>query len=158
MSPLLLAVALLSTAQPPADPKANDVGVLPVGSDGKPLNLDFETGDLRDWTAQGDAFAKQPVRGDVVSKRRADMKSNHQGQYWIGGYEVAGDDAVGTLTSAPFKVTHRWASFLLAGGPWQETRVELIRADNNLTYYTFSGYENETLRPVVVDMERHVGS
>jgi hypothetical protein len=29
--------------------------VLPVGADGKPLNTDFETGDLRDWTATGEA-------------------------------------------------------------------------------------------------------
>jgi hypothetical protein len=30
-------------------------GVLPSGTDGKPLNLDFETGTLRDWTAESDA-------------------------------------------------------------------------------------------------------
>jgi hypothetical protein len=27
---------------------------------------------------------------------------------------------VGTLTSVPFKVTHRWASFLVGGGPWKD--------------------------------------
>ena len=132
--------------------------IRPVGRDGHVLNLDFETGDLRDWTASGNAFDKQPVRGDVVSKRRGDQKSNHQGEFWIGGFERLGDDGVGTLTSAPFKVTHRWASFLVAGGAWQETRVELCRAEDNLTYYTFNaGNEDETLHPVVVDMERHIG-
>src|SRR5689334_1999225 len=85
-------------------------GIKPVNRDGRPLNLDFETGTLADWTVQGDAFAKQPIRGDVVSKRRAEQPSRHQGEYWIGGYETSGDDATGTLTSAPFKVTHRWAS------------------------------------------------
>jgi uncharacterized membrane protein len=72
-----------------ADPKASE-GVLPLGADGKPLNLDFETGTLKDWTATGDAFAKQPVKGDLVAARRSDMKSQHQGQYWIGGFEVVG--------------------------------------------------------------------
>ena len=35
----------------------------------------------------------------------ADMKSRHQGQYWIGGWERHGDKAQGTLTSVPFTVT-----------------------------------------------------
>src|SRR5690348_8616061 len=42
-------------------------GILPSGKDGRPLNLDFETGTLQDWTATGSAFAKQPVKGDTVS-------------------------------------------------------------------------------------------
>src|SRR6185369_1432295 len=40
-------------------------GVLPVGENGKPLNLDFETGTLSDWTTEGDAFKNQPVQGDI---------------------------------------------------------------------------------------------
>ena len=162
-SPLHAADPAPAAAEPKAETAAASTaapqpqGIKPVGADGRPLNLDFETGTLADWTAQGAAFAKQPVRGDTVSKRRPETPSNHQGEYWVGGYETAGDDAVGTLTSVPFKVTHRWASFMVAGGPWQETRVELVRADNHLTYFTFSGYENETLRPVVVDLEKHVG-
>src|SRR5829696_7258984 len=44
------------------DAKARQSGVLPVGDDGKPLNLDFETGDLRDWTSTGAAFVGQPIR------------------------------------------------------------------------------------------------
>ena len=66
---------------------AQDAGVLPVGADGKPLNLDFETGTLKDWTLEGDAFKGQPIKGDTVYARRKDNKSEHQGQYWIGGYE-----------------------------------------------------------------------
>ena len=55
------------------------------------------------------------------------MKSRHQGQFWIGGYEKHGDKPTGTLTSVPFKVTHPWASFLVGGGPHaKETCVELV--------------------------------
>ena len=93
-------------------------GELPLGADGKPLNLDFETGTLKDWTATGDAFNGQPIKGDKVAPRRGDMKSQHQGEYWIGGFEKLGDDPKGTLTSVPFKVTQPWASFLVAGGAW----------------------------------------
>jgi putative membrane-bound dehydrogenase-like protein len=136
---------------------ANDVGVLPVGADGKALNLDFETGTLKDWTAQGDAFKDQPIKGDTVVKRRADNRSQHQGDYWIGGYEKYGDKPQGTLTSASFKVTHPWASFLVGGGPWPETCVELVQKDSGKVFFRASGMEEENLRRVVVDLQPQMG-
>src|SRR5438132_90988 len=87
-------VQAIGIVQAEAEPMPQ--GVLPVGADGKPLNLDFETGTLKDWTAEGDAFKGQPIKGDTVVKRRNDMKSRHQGQYWIGGYEIHQDKAQGT--------------------------------------------------------------
>jgi putative membrane-bound dehydrogenase-like protein len=136
---------------------ADSGGLRPLGRDGRPLNLNFEDGSLMDWTVTGKAFEQQPVRGDTVSARRGDMKSDHEGQFWIGGYEKVGDDPQGTLTSVPFKVTQAYASFLVAGGPWETTRVELVRADNQEVFFKISGYENETLRPVIVDLKPHLG-
>ena len=46
-----------------------DQGVLPVGTDGKPLNLDLESGNLNGWQADGEAFQGQPVKGDTPTKR-----------------------------------------------------------------------------------------
>src|SRR6266566_5669935 len=132
-------------------------GVLPTGADGQPLNLDFEAGTLKDWTATGDAFKGQPIRGDVVSKRRTDMKSQHQGEYWIGGFEVAGDKPTGTLSSATFKVTHPWASFLIAGGLWNETRVELVSAADNKVIFKAIGSESENLARAIVDLRKYQG-
>src|SRR5688572_6188503 len=149
----LVALAALSAARPL--PAAE--GVKALGADGRPLNLDFEDGSLNDWKASGTAFQKQPIKGDTVIARRPGMKSQHQGQYWIGGYEILGDDATGTLTSAPFKVTHRWASFLFNGGPWPKTCVELATADDNKVFFRVSGTESESLRPVVVDLEKQLG-
>ena len=56
-----------SAKAPSRDKRSLDetTGVLPVGRNDKPLNLDFETGTLKDWTAEGDAFKGQPVRGDI---------------------------------------------------------------------------------------------
>src|SRR3954451_16458897 len=124
---------LLRAEQPPA------AGLLPVGADGKPLNLDFETGTLKDWTAEGDAFAGQPVEGDTVSARRKDMRSRHEGKFWIGGYERRRDQPRGTLTSRPFKVTHPFARFLVGGGSGPTTRVEIVRRDNRQVVFTASG-------------------
>ncbi|HZT80056.1 MAG TPA: PVC-type heme-binding CxxCH protein, partial [Gemmataceae bacterium] len=146
--------ALADGPKAPATPKQ---GVLPVGKDGKPLNLDFETGTLKDWTAAGEAFQGQPIKGDTVARRRGDMKSQHQGQYWVGGYERKGDRPEGTLTSVPFKVTHPWASFLVGGGPWPETCVELVRNDTREVFSRTSGLEEENLRRVAVDLRPHLG-
>ena len=150
MNPLLLSFALLAPAQPP---DANDAGVLPVGADGKPLNLDFETGTLKDWTLDGEAFKGQPIKGDTVKSRRGDMASRHQGQFWIGGYEKLTDKPVGTLTSAPFKVTHPWASFLVGGGPHPtETCVEVVCGKDVI--FRAAGFEEEDMRRVAVDLTK----
>src|SRR5947209_9558546 len=159
-SPLALLFALvLVSPLSAADPsKATPPeGVLPLGADGKPLNFDFETGTLKDWTAEGDAFKGQPVKGDTVARRRDDMKSQHQGDYWIGTYENDGDKPQGTLPSVPFRVTHPWASFLVGGGPWPETCVELVRADTKEVFSRTSGAEEENLRRVAVDLRPHQG-
>src|SRR5262245_33061430 len=149
--PLLLGFALLAVTVTPA---AEDDGVLPVGADGKPLNLDFETGTLKDWTATGDAFTGQPVKGDTVAKRRGDMKSRHQGSYWVGTYERGGDKAKGTLTSASFKVTHPYASFLVGGGTHANTCVELVLKDTGKTFHRASGLDEEDMKREVVDLTK----
>ena len=132
--------------------------MLPLGADGKTLNLDFETGTLKDWTAEGDAFKDQPIKGDTVSPRRNDMHSRHQGQYWIGGYEKYGDKPQGTLTSVPFKVTHPWASFLVGGGPhpprpassWSHCRARTCS-------FGPRALEEEDMRRVLVDLSEYQG-
>src|SRR3954452_16305289 len=155
MNAAFLSLALFAPGQ--VAPSANDVGVLPVGADGQPLNLDFETGTLKDWTAEGDAFKGQPIKGDTVNPRRSDNRSRHQGEYWIGGYEKVQDKPQGTLTSVPFKVTHPWASFLVGGGPHLETCVELVQADTRKVFYRASGLEMEDLRRVLVDTKDVMG-
>ncbi len=129
-------------------------GVLPVGLDGKPLNTDFETGDLRDWTATGDAFKGQPIKGPISQNRKfgEGKVANHVGNFWIGGYEKFEDLPTGTLTSAPFKVTQPWAAFLIGGGGHAETRVELVAKDGGKVFFTARGQNSETMLPVVVDL------
>lgn len=131
-----------------------DPGELPKGENGKPLNLDFEKGTLDDWTAEGEAFKGQPIKGPIDPKRifGEGKRSDHTGEFWIGGFEKLQDGPTGTLTSVPFKVTHPYASFLIAGGDHKETRVDLVQADTKKVFFTASGPNDETLRPVVVDL------
>ena len=143
---------LLATSGLRAEP-----GVLPTDDQGRPLNLDFETGTLQHWHPQGDAFRNQPIQSDTVRRRRRDMRSNHQGRYWIGGYERHGDRPTGTLTSVPFRVTHRWATFRIGGGHHPSTRVELVRADTGEVFFRASGNDQENMRLVRVDLKDHLG-
>lgn len=143
-------------------------GVWPLGRDGRALNLGFESGDLRDWTATGSAFGRQPVVGDAVLARRPPMRSGHVGKYWVGTYENGlGDGATGTLVSKPFRVTAPWAAFLFAAGPFETTRVELVDMADGVLLRKFSGTDlralkgprsaTETMTPVLLDLGRWLG-
>ncbi len=136
---------------------AADVGVVPVDAKGAPLNLGFEAGSLKDWHAEGDAFAGMPVEGDAVAKRRGDMKSGHEGRFWVGSYERSGDPARGTLTSVPFKLTKPYVSFLIGAGSFATTRAEVVRADNGVVIAKASGADTEDMKRVAFDLTPHVG-
>ncbi len=136
---------------------ADSKGVLPKDEQGKELNLDFERGTLQDWTAEGTAFQGQPIEGDTVHPRRNTMKSQHQGKFWIGGYEIHQDGPTGTLTSKRFRVTHPWGAFLHNGGSHGETRVELVDADSGEVFYSTVGDNRENMRQVVVDLKKKQG-
>jgi putative membrane-bound dehydrogenase-like protein len=138
-------------------------GELPKGLDGKPLNTDFESGDLRDWTLEGAAFEGQPIRGDAPKARNRES-SLHEGDFWIGGYEKLGDDPQGALLSAPFRVTQPWASFLVGGGGHLTTVVELLRCDDSGAlrdtppFFRCFAANYESLQPIVVDLSREQGT
>lgn len=139
------------------DSARSQEGIAPKAEDGRTLNLDFETGTLEDWTVEGDAFDGQPIEGDAVRKRRPDMWSRHQGNFWIGTYERSLDAPQGTLTSVAFKVTHPYASFLFGAGAQPETRVEVVRESDGKVLYRTKGSEREDLRFVVVDLRKELG-
>jgi len=125
--------------------------------DGAGPDLGFESGTLRGWTAVGSAFEGQPIRGDTVVERKPKAKSAHRGEFWIGGFEVLGDEPQGTLTSDPIAVTEPWATFLLGGGKDRRTRVEILAADDGRVLCSASGDDAENMQPVLVDLRAQVG-
>ena len=157
ISPLAFVLALvLTTATPQRQVQAED-GMRPTDATGRALNLDFETGDLRDWTAQGEAFQGPPIEGDAVAARRGDMKSRHTGKFWVGSFERAGDAPRGTLTSASFKLTRPFARFLIGGGGRDTTRLEIVKAADGKVVYKVSGDNTEDMKPIVADLSAHQG-
>ena len=169
-----VAVAALAVSTGALPTAAQDDGHAPA-AEGRTLNLDFETGDLTDWTAEGDAFGSEPVEGDAfasgeavvaeiiqaVRERRnqepAALRSGHRGARWISSGAATGPASEGTLTSAAFAVTHPYASFLISGGALESTRAELVRARDGAVIFSTSGDNDLTLRPVVADLQGHVG-
>ena len=138
-------------------PKAA-TAVAPASADGRRLNVDFETGDLTDWTPEGPAFDGSVVRGDAVAARRQDMRSGHAGDHWVGGYEKAGDAPTGTLTSTAFPVTQPYLGFLIGGGSGRLTRVELLNAASGAVLATATGPDNEEMERVFIDVRPWQGA
>jgi putative membrane-bound dehydrogenase-like protein len=158
---LLVAVPSVARADDPINHPQGNPGELPVGEDGQPLNFDFETGTLKDWTATGAAWDQQPFKGEIAGNKdrpfQEGKKSLHTGEWWLGGYERFRDAPTGTLTSVPFKVTHAWCSFLLGGGAHAETRVELVREEGDQVFFRISGVDREEMRPVAVNLQGYNG-
>ncbi|MGE3780588.1 MAG: PVC-type heme-binding CxxCH protein, partial [Pirellulaceae bacterium] len=144
---------------PPEPP--GTAGVFPRGANGAELNLGFESGTLDDWSATGDAFARQPVNRDGISQRWPDQASGKQGDYFVGGFEIVRDQGLGRLVSSPFRVTHPYASFLIGGGNTRATRVEVFRpaADGAEEKVLFEamGQNREAMRRVVADLRSQIG-
>jgi hypothetical protein len=128
------------------------------GENGQILNLDFEAGSLKDWTATGSAFDGMPAKGDAVHRRRNDMTSGHSGEYWVGSYETHGDKATGDLTSAAFVAAYPYASFLVGGGSGQTTRVEIINAESGEILFRASGPNDEKMRHHFIDLRPFMGA
>ena len=75
-----------------------DQGVVPTDAKGIPLNLDFETGTLKDWHAEGNAFAGMPVeaRRSMGERAQADVKRYGVPEFvagWSRLYAEAGSNA-----------------------------------------------------------------
>jgi putative membrane-bound dehydrogenase-like protein len=134
-------------------PRVQSEGVLPTAGD-RALNLDFEKGTLEDWKATGDAF--ELVKGDWPVAPGPEKSTWHEGTHWVGS-GFGGAARKGTLTSAAFRVTHPYASFLVSGGAFSTTRVEIVLAPNGEVIYTISGAHQGMMRPAVVDLRAHSG-
>jgi putative membrane-bound dehydrogenase-like protein len=126
----------------------SDEGTAPR-TDQRTLNLDFESGALSDWTATGDAFSVVKAAGRSPELR--DAPDDRAGEYWVSS-RPGGNANRGVLTSAPFPVTHPYASFLVSGGAFRTTRVEIVRVEDGQPILTVSGADAASLRPVVVDL------
>ena len=145
----------------PSGDEAREPGALPTDEAGNALNFDFESGTLDGWRATGNAFRDQPIRNDTISNRWPNHTSNKQGDFFIGGFEIVKDQATGTLESPVFRITHPYASMLLAGGNTPATRLEIVLCHedgaNGEVLFTALGNQSEQMRRLVADLRNHQG-
>ena len=135
-------------------PRADPVGVAPQAQ-GRALDLGFESGTLEHWTGQSETFAVADAANDGGSQSRA-ADAGHAGAHWVTS-RTGGSARTGTLSSALFRVDHPYASFRVAGGAFDSTRVEVVQADTKQVIYSISGTNHATLRPTVVDLRDVAG-
>ncbi len=84
---------------------------------------DFEGDDHAPWTAEGRAFGPRPARGAWPGQMAV---SGYLGRGLANSF-AGGDDAVGALTSPPFRVERPRLNFLIGGGKFPgETCLDLI--------------------------------
>ncbi|MEB2784280.1 PVC-type heme-binding CxxCH protein [Algoriphagus persicinus] len=134
---------------------AKIVGTIPQ-KNGKPLNLNFETGTLQDWTASGDAFASAIFSSDPSPVHSEEDRINFEGKNFLSSGGTKNYKLTGTLTSVPFEVTQPFASFRISGGALADTRVELVLAESDEVIYNSTGQGRATLQPVVVDLSPYL--
>ena len=130
-------------------------GQLPK-KDGQPLNLNFETGTLKDWTATGTAFANPLISLDPSPIHEKDMRIGFEGTHFLSSGGTTNAKLTGTLTSTSFKVTHPFAAFRVSGGALEDTRVELRLAGTDQIIFNITGQGRATLQPVVVDLQGYL--
>lgn len=125
---------------------------LAIPSEDDPLHLDFEAGDVSFWTAEGEAFLNQPIRGDkfLASQVKPNLiplggdywngryPVGHQGNYWIS----TEDSLTGTLLSDEFLIDARfpWFSCLIGGSNQMSAcHVALLITATNANRQQFAG-------------------
>jgi putative membrane-bound dehydrogenase-like protein len=136
--------------------EATIAGQIPT-KDGQPLNLNFEKGNLTDWTATGDAFANPLFSSDPSPVHEKEMNIGFAGKYFLSSGGTVNYKQTGTLTSVPFKVTQPFAAFRVSGGALLDTRVEIVLAGTDKVIYQITGQGRATLQPAVVDLQQYLG-
>ncbi len=131
------------------------IGKIPM-KNGKPLNLNFELGNLQDWSATGDAFNDPILNEEPSPLHEKGLKIGFEGKYFLSSGGNLKYKQTGMLKSTSFKVTYPYASFLVSGGALFDTRVELVLAATNKVIFQSTGQGRATLQPVVVNLKPYL--
>lgn len=102
---------------------------------------DFESDTFGTWSVEGEAFGPGPVQGAVAGQMPV---SGVLGKGVANSFSK-GDEAVGSITSQEFVITHNHLAFLIGGGRKPEALgIELLADDQRVRFET--GHESEGMK------------
>jgi len=108
--------------------------------------------DYGNWQADGDAFKKGPVSGDLLKT----LEIENAGENPILSSEVEGDGPIGTLTSPEFKITKPYIAFRIGGGDYEAHACVDLVVDGK-TVKRATGRNSDRLIPVSWDVKPWLG-
>lgn len=121
------------------------------------LVLDFESGTLVNWTANGAAFSLGDVATDTTYWSGTPF--SQQGTYHLWGFKDGGDAQIGTLTSKSFILGGNGKiNFLVSGGDdFNNLYVGVVRVSDGLLIGKVSGNNSETYVRKTIDVSAYIG-
>lgn len=119
-------------------------GTRPARGD-KPLNFDFEVGNLNDWEVRG-PMSKALL---TAAPESVGAVTGAAGKHIV---NTGDNKAVGELISRPFKLTAGYASLLIGGSENAETRVELVSERSGQVLAATSGGGKDELHRATLDV------
>jgi len=120
------------------------------------LIADFEGDDYGKWKVEGTAFGTGPANGTLPGQMAVE---GFLGKGLVNSF-AGGDDTVGKLSSPPLKIERRYFGFLIGGGGWPETCMNLLVDGKIVRTATGSNTEpggSERLEPQLWDVSEFSG-
>ncbi len=111
----------------------------------------FEGPDYADWKVEGDAFGKGPVK----SGQPPQNISGFDGKGFVDSFTDKQDGAQGKLTSPEFTIERAFINFLIGGGAFPETALNLVVGGQIVR--SASGRQSEPLEWAVFDVREFEG-
>ena len=123
-------------------------GTRPALAD-KPLNFDFEAGNLNDWEVRG-PMSKSLLTAAPASGSAASVTGKHL-------VNTGDDKLIGELISRPFKLTDGFASFIVGGSEHADARIEIVAERSGQVLASVSGGGKDELKRVSLDVSNWKG-
>ena len=122
---------------------------------------DFEKELYEGWEAEGEAFAKGPVRQELIGDYQGNVGAIGHGflnshNVWRDGEIVRKDSFTGSLTSKPFTIARPYIHFLIGGGNRKDVTALQLLIDGEVVGAE-SGRNSNRMAPGRFDVAQFVG-
>ena len=130
-------------------------------AEGEVMFEDFESGIYKGWITTGTAFGTGPVEQGKVPSYQGDLFA--KGSFCVNSHASATgtvhqrDGETGTLTSAPFKITHDYVRLLVGGGGHKDRTCVNVIIDNRHVVASVTGDNDNRMSERSFDLRKYKG-